>query len=111
MQNLPGWNFLWTKFLPPAGGVHILFYNAIWCGILDSTTRNLWRSIFAPYEKYHSTVKDACELAEKLGVQNLLLYHTEDRNLPRRKGLYTNEGKQYYTGRLFIPDDLEMIAL
>ena len=27
--------------LPPAGGVHTLFYNAIWCGILNSTTRKL----------------------------------------------------------------------
>ena len=25
----------------PAGGVHILFYNAIWCGILNSTTRKV----------------------------------------------------------------------
>ena len=33
---------------------------------------------FKPYEKHHSTVKDACELAERLGVKNLLLYHTED---------------------------------
>ena len=24
--------------MPPAGGVHILFYNGIWCGILDVTT-------------------------------------------------------------------------
>ena len=28
--------------------------------------------IFDPYEKHHSTVKDACELAERLGVKNLL---------------------------------------
>ena len=34
---------------------------------------------FKPYEKHHSTVKDACELAERLGVKNLLLYHTEDK--------------------------------
>ena len=38
------------------------------------------RDIFDPYEKHHSTVKDACELAEKLNVRNLLLYHTEDKN-------------------------------
>lgn len=37
------------------------------------------RDIFDPYEKHHSTVKDACELAEKLHVKNLLLYHTEDK--------------------------------
>lgn len=67
--------------------------------------------IFDPYEKHHSTVKDACELAETLNVQNLLLYHTEDRNLARRKELYTAEGKQYYSGNLWIPDDLETIIL
>lgn len=67
--------------------------------------------IFDPYEKHHSTVKDACELAEKLGVENLLLYHTEDRNLSRRKELYSAEGKQYYSGKLWIPDDLERISL
>ena len=31
---------------------------------------------FKPYEKHHSTVKDACELGERLNVENLILYHT-----------------------------------
>ena len=69
------------------------------------------RDIFDPYEKHHSTVKDACALAERLGVKNLLLYHTEDRNLSERKKLYREEGLQYYRGNLFIPDDLESIRL
>ena len=56
-------------------------------------------------------MKDACELAEKLGVKNLLLYHTEDRNLTKRKVLYQEEGTEYYHGNLFIPDDLESIKL
>ena len=43
------------------------------------------RDIFKPYEKSHSTVKDACELASQLGVKNLLLYHTEDSHLKERK--------------------------
>jgi len=67
--------------------------------------------IFDPYEKHHSTVKDACELAEKLNVQNLLLYHTEDRNYIKRKELYAAEGKKYFSGKLWIPDDLETIAI
>ena len=67
--------------------------------------------IFSPYEKHHSTVKDACELAEQLGVPNLVLYHTEDRNIYRRKELYAAEGAQYYHGNLYIPDDLEVIEL
>ena len=69
------------------------------------------RDIFDPYEKHHSTVKDACELAEKLQVRNLLLYHTEDRNLSERKKLYSEEGQQYYHRHLWIPDDLESIEL
>ena len=69
------------------------------------------REIFKPYDKHHSTVKDACELAEELGVKNLLLYHTEDRHLHERKQLYTDEGRQVYRGNLFVPDDLETIPL
>ena len=67
--------------------------------------------IFDPYEKHHSTVKDACELAERLGVRNLVLYHTEDQNLARRKELYRQEGEQYYHGALWIPDDLESLLI
>lgn len=67
--------------------------------------------MFKPYEKHHSTVKEACELAQELDVSNLLLYHTEDKNIKRRKELYLNEGKRYYRGNLFVPDDLETIDL
>ena len=67
--------------------------------------------IFDPYEKHHSTVKDACELAQELGVRNLLLYHTEDRNIARRKELYAAEGQPYFGGTLWVPDDLESIEL
>ena len=67
--------------------------------------------IFDPYEKHHSTEKDACELAERMGVKNLLLYHTEDKNLANRKALYSEEGKPYYHGNLWIPDDLEAIEI
>lgn len=54
--------------------------------------------VFDSYEKHHSTVKDACELAEGLGVRNLLLYHTEDHTLARRKVLYTAEGQPHFSG-------------
>lgn len=67
--------------------------------------------IFHPYEKQHSTVKDACEFAEALNVQNLILYHTEDKNIARRKELYTSEGKPYFSGSPYIPDDLETLQL
>ncbi|WP_281533156.1 MBL fold metallo-hydrolase [Anaerocolumna aminovalerica] len=69
------------------------------------------RKIFKPYVKYHSTVKDACQLAEELKIPNLLLWHTEDKNILSRKTLYMEEGKQYYSGNLFIPNDGEIINL
>lgn len=66
---------------------------------------------FHPYEKHHSTVLDACRVAEELGVKNLLLYHTEDKNLARRKELYLAEGSEAFSGRLYVPDDLESFKL
>ncbi len=56
-------------------------------------------------------MKEACELAGELGVQNLILYHTEDRNIKNRKKMYLEEGSRYFHGNLFVPDDLESILL
>lgn len=67
--------------------------------------------IFKPYEKSHSTVKDACETAQKLNVKNLVLYHTEDKSLSKRKELYLNEGRAYYRGGLYIPEDLQSLNI
>ena len=69
------------------------------------------RDRFKPYEKHHSTVREACETATELRVENLVLWHTEDTRLAERKTLYTAEGRQYFSGNLFVPDDLESIAL
>ena len=69
------------------------------------------RDIFKPYEKCHSTVKDACELASQLEIKNLLLYHTEDSHLEERKNLYLAEGQKYYSGNLYVPDDGEVLTV
>ncbi|MCI9103573.1 MAG: MBL fold metallo-hydrolase [Lachnospiraceae bacterium] len=69
------------------------------------------REEFKPYEKHHSTVKEACQLAERLNIPNLILWHTEDSTLDSRKERYCAEGKQYYHGNLFVPDDREIITL
>lgn len=66
---------------------------------------------YQPYKKHHSTVKDACELAETLHIRNLILYHTEDDTLKNRKELYTKEGSMYYHGTLYIPNDLDEFEL
>ena len=69
------------------------------------------RDRFRPYEKHHSTVRDACEAAEELGVQNLLLYHTEDTDIAHRKQRYLTEGRRHFSGNLYVPDDFEVIDL
>lgn len=67
--------------------------------------------VFHPYEKHHSTAKDAALLAEQLGVKHLLLYHTEDKNLARRRELYTAEARQQFQGEIHVPEDLESYEL
>lgn len=69
------------------------------------------RHLFKPYEKHHATVKDAALNAQKLCVKNLILYHTEDKNISTRKELYTKEGAAFYNGNLFVPNDLERITI
>lgn len=69
------------------------------------------RDRFSPYEKHHSTVKEACQLAERLQIPNLVLWHTEDSNLAERKKRYTEEGRTYYSGNLQVPDDGEILPL
>ena len=49
--------------------------------------------------------------AEHLGVENLVLYHTEDDDLPHRKERYVAEGRSVYGGNLHVPDDLETLEL
>ena len=69
------------------------------------------RDAFKPYEKCHSTALDAGKLAEELGVKNLILYHTEEKTLANRKENYTREAAENFKGRIFVPDDLEVIEL
>ena len=66
---------------------------------------------FKPHEKQHSTVKDVCLLAQELKVKNLILMHTEDSHIKERKELYTKEGKEFFSGNLYVPDDGERIVL
>ena len=51
------------------------------------------------------------QLAKELNVENLVLYHTEDKKLPERKKLYSEEAKSVYDGQVFVPYDLERIEL
>ncbi len=69
------------------------------------------REIYKPYEKHHSTTKDASEVACQLNAKHLVLWHSEDDDLKHRKEMYTKEAKQYFNGEIFVPDDLEIIDL
>ncbi|MHC1681935.1 MAG: MBL fold metallo-hydrolase [Clostridiaceae bacterium] len=69
------------------------------------------REVFKPYEKHHVTAKDACENAAKLNVKNIIMYHTEDKNIEKRKELYTEEGREVFQGNIFVPNDLDIIDL
>ncbi|MGM9804181.1 MAG: MBL fold metallo-hydrolase [Muribaculaceae bacterium] len=67
--------------------------------------------VFKPYEKHHSTALDAGRDAAMLRAKNLLLYHTEDRNLATRQATYTAEAARNFGGRIVVPDDLQTIVL
>ena len=69
------------------------------------------RDRFRPYEKHHSTVRDAGILAAKLGVRHLVLWHTEDATFDTRKQAYTDEAAQYFSGTIHVPWDLERLEL
>lgn len=69
------------------------------------------REKYQPYKKFHVTVKEACEHAQHMGAKNLILYHTEDKTLATRKAAYTAEGAPYFSGNLYVPDDLDSFAL
>ena len=56
-------------------------------------------------------MKTACELAEAAGVQNLVLYHTEESHGADRQRLYMEEGSHYFTGTLRVPNDLESFEI
>ena len=66
---------------------------------------------FKPYEKHHSTAADAAKLAQRLGVKHLVLWHTEDKHIGKRKALYGEEARAYFEGDIYVPDDLDVISL
>ncbi len=86
-----------------AKGVDYLMHEAL---CLESEEEK-----YHPHKISHSTVKDAADWGVALAVPNLILHHTEDRAMDTRKVQYTTEAKQYYSGNVFVPDDLEIIEL
>ncbi len=59
--------------------------------------------------KKHKTVMESAVVAEKLKAENLILWHGEDDLDGTRKEQYLNEAKRYFSGKIFAPDDLDII--
>lgn len=84
-------------------GVDYLIHEAF---CLDSE-----KDIKKPYEKGHRTAKDVCEIATKLNVKNLILYHISDEDVLNRKSKYIEENKNLFSGNLYVPNDLDIIEI
>ncbi|MCQ2959947.1 MAG: MBL fold metallo-hydrolase [Bacteroidales bacterium] len=70
------------------------------------------KDVYNPYQKHHGTVKDSCSNAEMLGAKATLLFHTEGKTaVSERQQKYMNEAKQFFQGKIFIPNDLDVIEL
>lgn len=69
-------------------------------------------SIFHAYEKNHSTALTAAKMMNEIGgIENLVLYHTEESHSIDRKKLYMEEAESIFEGNVIVPDDLEEIVL
>ncbi len=66
---------------------------------------------FHPHRISHSTVLDAARNAAALEAGALILHHTADNDLAHRKQAYIEEAKRCFAGPVFMPDDLDVIAL
>ena len=77
--------------------------------------RNFLRQVAAGSGCYTHVVENTArrlkELAQELQVKNLLLWHTEDKNIRKRKSVNIKEAKKYYKGNVYVPYDREIIEL
>ena len=69
------------------------------------------RDRFNPYEKHHSTARDAAETARDMNAENIVLWHTEDTDLEHRRERYTAEAEALFHGGIFVPRDGDIIPL
>ena len=70
-----------------------------------------WRNLYHACQYSHQTAKEAAEIAERNHVKNLILWHTEDGTYGKRRELYSREAAEYYQGKIWIPDDGDIIEL
>lgn len=66
---------------------------------------------FKPYEKNHDTVKSASQKAQRVSAKNLILWHTHENLKEKRKEIYTKEAQENFNGKVYVPDDFDIIEL
>ena len=66
---------------------------------------------FHPYEKHHSTARDAARTAQDMKAEHIVLWHTEDTDLDHRRERYTAEAAEWFHGGIFVPCDEDIIPL
>ena len=96
--------------VPYHDSLHDMVFQSDWL-MHEAFCLDSQMDIFKPHEKNHSTVKDACEVAAMLEAKNLVLFHTEDDTIENRRQLYIDEGRQFFNGNIFVPDDLDVIEI
>lgn len=91
---------------------HILtyLYHADWL-MREAFCLDSDKEIFHPHTLGHGTVLEAAKGAEQLKVKNLILFHTEDTAIPTRKEQYAKEAAMAYSGKVYVPNDLDVITL
>ncbi|MBQ7640926.1 MAG: MBL fold metallo-hydrolase [Acholeplasmatales bacterium] len=68
-------------------------------------------NIYHPFELFHSSTRSLSNMLNKLNIKNVIIYHTEEKHGEKRKELYIKETKEYYSGNVYVPDDLEIIKI
>ena len=72
----------------------------------------LFNTAFELFTTKGLTKTTISDIVDQAGVAKGTFYlYFKDKNISRRKELYTEEGRQYYKGNLWIPDDLETYKL
>lgn len=59
----------------------------------------------------HSTVEYSAKIAQNYHIKNLILSHCNDNDLKNRKKTFKSEASKYYSGNVFVPNDLEKIYI
>ena len=61
--------------------------------------------------KKHQTVAEAAQIAQKLNVENVVLWHTADDLGKKREKTYIKEAKENCSANVIVPKDLQVVEI